>query len=100
MSNEFAVDDLYTTGWLPLDTSGCARDSQGRWYPTRSRISRECEDLGATIAVDEAQKFGCVTASWNVNDQSGRCIAGSADEALIHALAQARRAAGTVQLLA
>jgi len=100
MGNEFAVDDLYTTGWLPLDTSGCARDSQGRWYPTKSRIDRECEELGATISVDEAQKFGCVTASWNVSDQSGRCIAGSTDEALIHALGQARRAASQVQLIA
>ena len=99
MSNEFAVDDLYSTGWLPLDTSGCNRDSQGRWYPTKNRIDRECEEIGATIAVDEAQSFGCVTASWTMGDESGRCIAGSRDEALIHALAQARRSASQIHAL-
>lgn len=100
MSNEFAVDELYTTGWLPLDTSECGRDSQGRWYPLRGRVDRECRELGGRVKVEEAQGFGCVTASWDVGDSSGRCVAGSAEEALIHALAQVRRAASGVQLYA
>lgn len=99
MSNLFAVDDLYETGWLPLDTSGCGRDAQGRWYPLRGRIERECEELGARIGADGSARFGCVTATWDAAGESGRCIASSEEEALIHALAQVRRAISRVQLV-
>lgn len=95
MPNEFAVDVLYSTGWLPLDTSGCSKDVTGRWYPSRDRCERECRDLGAQMNATEPQGFGCVTVGWETDADSGRCIAGDIDEAMIHALAQVRRSCMT-----
>jgi len=91
MANEFAIDVLYSTGWLPLDTSGCSKDAAGRWYPSGARCQSECEECGATLSTAEPAGFGCVTVDWETDRGSGRCIAGDAEEALIHALAQVRR---------
>ena len=92
MTIEFAVDELYETGWAPLDTAGCNRDSQGRWLPSLDRVGQEIDRLGATLELEDSDGFGCCTASWDTGQESGRCIAGTRAEAAVHALAQARRA--------
>ena len=91
MTIEFAVDELYQTGWSPLDTAGCNRDSQGRWFPTLDRVQREVDQLGATLELEDSSGFGCSTATWTAGGESGRCIASTPAEAAVHALAQARR---------
>lgn len=91
MANEFAVDVLYGTGWLPLDTAGCMKDGSGRWYPSRERAERECRDLGAQVTLNEPAGYACVTADWKTDTDEGRAIAPEAGEAMMHALAQIRR---------
>lgn len=94
MSIDFALDELYATGWTALDTSGCERAGDGRWFPRAATVSREFKAAGFTLTVTHIQLFDCYRAEWN--DEHGRpagaVVGQSADEASVYALSQLRRA--------
>ena len=42
MGLDFAIDELFATGWSALDTTGCESEG-GRWVPSVDRVMREFE---------------------------------------------------------
>lgn len=98
MGLEFAVEQLYTTGWSALDTRGCARLDDGRAYPEPERVTQEFADAGLTLSIRHIQLFDCYRAEWR--DQSGGAngsvVGHSQAEAAVFALSQMRRALAAV----
>lgn len=94
MGLEFAIEELCSTGWSPLDTSGCEADAQGRWMPTLDRIRREFEAEGYTLEVRHVQLFDCYRAEWSdrAGQPAGGVVGQSDREAALFALATLRRA--------
>jgi hypothetical protein len=94
MGLDFAIDELYASGWSALDTAGCRYHSDGRPYPTADRVKREFESAGMTLSLRHVQLFNCVRAEWR--DRSGAVLGAvvgvSDDEAAVFALSQMRRA--------
>ncbi len=93
MGLDFAVDDLYTTGWSALDTSGCERAADGRWFPGLQRVHREFEEAGLTLTLRHVPHFDCYRAEWR--EASGRAagaVVGRTEaEAAVYAFARMRR---------
>src|SRR5690606_23372208 len=71
MGLDFAIDELYATGWLPLDTSGCKRAPDGRAYPSLERARREFAQQGFELTVRHVPAFGCYQAQWSGADEPG-----------------------------
>lgn len=94
MGLEFAVDELYGTGWTPLDTTECGRLGDGRAYPTRERVRREISGAGCAFELKHVQLFDCYRAEWSGEDGEaiGAVVGQTADEAAVYALSQFRRA--------
>jgi len=97
MGLDFAIDELMSTGWTALDTSGCQR-SGARPYPTVTRVAEEFRAAGLDFSVRRVQLFDCCRAEWH--DQSGQvagAVVGQTEaEAAVYALAQLRRQLATV----
>ncbi|MFM9956672.1 MAG: hypothetical protein ACKVZJ_01240 [Phycisphaerales bacterium] len=97
MGLDFAIDQLFGTGWSALDTSGCEYHG-GRCYPGLGRVLREFSAANADLSLRKVDLFDCYRAEWR--DASGRAlggIVGSTElEAAVYALAMFRRAAQTV----
>lgn len=95
MGLDFAIDELYATGWSALDSSGCSHHSDGRAYPTVERVRREFAAAGAELTISHAAKFNCYRAEWSVSDsgEAGSVVGHSEEEAAVFALAQMRRSA-------
>lgn len=93
MGLDFAIDELYSSGWAALDTAGCKPSGDGRWVPGIDRIRDELARLGLTLRTKHVQLFDCVRAEWL--DADGRVlgsVVGSTElEAGVYALAQVRR---------
>ena len=96
MGLDFAIDELYATGWAALDTAGCESEG-GRWIPTVERVMREFEGHGLTLSVRHVQLFDCFRAEWSdgAGVPAGSVVGQSEREASLYALAQLRRAATT-----
>ncbi len=94
MGLEFAIDELYGTGWSPLDSSGCVRLDNGRSYPTEGRVRQEFADAGCGFDVRHVQLFDCFRAEWKDEDGEplGAVVGQTAEEAAVYALSQFRRA--------
>lgn len=94
MSIEFALDELYATGWTALDTAGCERSGDGRWFPRSETVRREFEAAGFTLAVTHIQLFDCFRAQWadEQGNPAGEVVGQTAEEAAIYALSHLRRA--------
>jgi len=98
MGIHFAVDELYATGWNPLDSTGCAHTADGRLVPSVDRVRRECAGLGYTLELSHVQLFDCYRAAWSRAGEPGHegAVVGSSEhEAAVYALAQLRRAPAT-----
>lgn len=91
MGLDFAIDELYATGWLPLDTSGCKRAPDGRAYPSLERAQREFAQQGFELAVRHVPAFGCYQAEWSGADEPGAVVGHSEEEAVVYAFSQFRR---------
>lgn len=93
MGLDFAVDQLYATGWTALDTRDCERLEDARPYPTLDRVAREFEELGHTLHVTQIQLFHCYRASWvdSTGCEVGAVVGHTAEEAAVFALSQIRR---------
>lgn len=94
MGLDFAIDELYATGWTALDTSGCASHN-GRMYPTCERIGREFAEIGSTLTMRHIQLFDCYRAEWRDSSgaSEGAVVGRSEAEAAVYALSQLRRQA-------
>ncbi len=99
MGLDFAIDELYATGWTALDSAGCTHHSDGRSFPTVDRVKRECREAGYDLSIRHVQLFDCHRAEWR--DAQGRpagaVVGRSESEAAVYALSQLRRsvASGT-----
>ena len=93
MGLDFAIDELYATGWSALDTSGCEHHTDGRVYPAVARVAEEFRKAGFELTVRHVQLFDCHRAEWR--DGSGTAIGAvvghSEIEAAVYALSQVRR---------
>lgn len=93
MGIDFAIEELYATGWSALDSSGCERHDSGRWVPTVGRVRREFERAGHTLTISHAQLFDCYRAAWTdeQGEPAGSVVGATEHEAAIYALSQLRR---------
>jgi hypothetical protein len=89
-----ALDDLLSTGWSGLDSSGCSFDNTGRAYPTVQRIHQEFAAAGFDLVITHAPNFDCYRAEWHeagAASITGSTVSRSQEEAAVYALAQLRR---------
>ena len=94
MGLDFAIDELYATGWSGLDTSGCTAHTDGRSFPTTERIKREFAAAGYALTVEHAASYSCYRASWRSaadGQDSGAVVGHTEAEAVVFALAHLRR---------
>lgn len=93
MGLDFAIDELYKTGWSPSAGSSCERHRDGRAYPNVSRVAQEFNSAGYDLTVRHIQLFGCFRAEWHdeSGNASGAVVGTSEAEAAVYALAQLRR---------
>ncbi len=94
MGIDFALDQLNTTGWQTLDTTGCECTPDGRFYPGVDRVKREFTAAGFELSIRKVDLFDCHRAEWR--DRAGNAVGGvvgrEPEEAAVYALAQMRRA--------
>ena len=69
MGLDFAIDELYATGWASLDSAGCCHHADGRSYPEVSRIKELFAEAGFDLTLRHVQLFDCYRAEWR--DQGG-----------------------------
>ena len=97
MGLNFAIDELYATGWTALNTAGCEYDADGRAYPNLDRIAREFAEHGFEFTIRHVQIFDCHRAEWrDASGQDQQAIVGgvvgqSPIEAAVFALSRFRR---------
>jgi len=93
MGLEFAIDELYATGWSSLDTLGCEHHTDGRSFPTSTRVTNEFEAAGFAFSVRHIQLFDCFRAEWKEIDggETGAVVGQTESEAAVYALSQLRR---------
>jgi hypothetical protein len=93
MGLEFAVEDLYATGWSGLDTTGCLYTLDGRSYPGLERVRQEFASAGFDFTTRHMQPFNCYRAEWREAGagEAGSVVGRTEAEAAVYALAQMRR---------
>ena len=93
MGLDFAIDELYATGWTALDSTDCDYLADGRCFPRISRVLKEFAEAGFELSLRHVQLFDCYRAEWRGQDGSaGGAVVGKAEaEAAVYALAQLRR---------
>lgn len=93
MSFEFALDELYATGWSDLDSSGCSHHSDGRAFPRPDRVKQEFAAAGVDLSLEKVDAFKCYRAKWSETDTGTPVtVVGACDaEAAVFALARLRR---------
>lgn len=93
MGLNFAIDELYSTGWAALDSAGCEHHADGRAFPRVPRIAQEFSSAGFELAVRYIQLFDCHRAEWRdgSGQPCGAVVGQTEQEAAVYALAQMRR---------
>lgn len=93
MGIDFAIDELYATGWSPLDTGGCLYHTDARPYPSCARVEQEFSAAGCSFNIRRIQLFDCHRAEWAdaTGTPLGAVVGHSMDEAAVYALSQLRR---------
>lgn len=93
MGLNFAIDELYSTGWAALDSTGCEHHADGRAFPRVQRIAREFTSRQLELAVRYIQLFDCYRAEWrdSTGQPCGAVVGQTEQEAAVYALAQMRR---------
>jgi hypothetical protein len=93
MGLDFAIDELYASGWQALDSAGCKHHADGRVYPEVTRVRDEFGRAGYDLAIRHIQLFDCFRAEWR--DQGGAAagavVGRTEPEAAVYALSQMRR---------
>ncbi len=95
MGLDFAIDELYGTGWSDLDITGCEHTPAGRAYPGLRRIEREFEEAGKRLRLRFMPAFDCYRAEWTtaIGAAEGAVVGQTQEEAAVYALARLRRPA-------
>lgn len=95
MGLEFAIDELYASGWTGLDTAGCEHHADGRVFPTVDRVMREFAEAGHELSLRRIQLFDCYRAEWKdaQGQPAGAVVGHTESEAAVYALSQFRRRA-------
>ena len=92
MGLDFAIDELYATGWSTLDSAGCKHHA-GRAYPEIAAVRREFAGHGFDLTIHHIQLFDTYRAEWK--DGQGKAMGGvignSEAEVAVYALSQMRR---------
>ena len=94
MGIDFAIDELYATGWTATDPSTCQRHQDGRVYPRVDTVRVAFEEAGYELSVKHIQLFDCYRAEWrgpSGGGASGAVVGQTEDEASVYALSQLRR---------
>ena len=93
MGLDFAIDELYATGWAALDSSGCKHLADGRPYPDVSRVRDEFRRAGYELTLRHVQLFDCYRAEWrdDAGAAPGAVVGRTEAEAAVYALSQLRR---------
>ena len=93
MGLDFAIDELYATGWSGLDSSGCRHHADGRAYPGLDAVKAQFKDAGFELSLRHVQLFDCYRAEWRdaVGAPAGAVVGRSDAEAAVYALSQLRR---------
>jgi len=92
MGLEYAIDELYATGWNALDTAGCEHAPDGRLYPGVGRIKTEMAQAGFDLSIRFVDLFDCHRAEWkdSAGAPAGAVVGQSEAEAAVYALSQCR----------
>ncbi len=98
MGLNHALDELRATGWSDLDSAGCAYDTDGRAYPTVSRVRQEFAAAGFELDISRVDQYSCYRASWRDagGSDAGAVVGYTEAEAAVYALAQVRRTLAAV----
>lgn len=93
MGLDFAIDELYATGWTALDSSGCKHHQDGRAYPDLERVREQFRSAGFGLTLSHVQLFDCYRAEWRDSSgaAAGAVVGRSEAEAAVYALSQLRR---------
>lgn len=93
MGLDFAIEELYGSGWSTLDSTGCGCGPDGRLYPSVERARREFEGCGYALTIRRIELFDCFRAEWRLasGEAIGAVVGQSESEAAVYALAQWRR---------
>ena len=97
MGLDFAIEELYGSGWSALDSAGCDHHTDGRPYPRIKRVTDEMRQLGYELSIRHIQLFDCYRAAWTeIGGEGGGAVVGRSEaEAAVYALSQARRQMAT-----
>jgi hypothetical protein len=92
MGLDFAIDELYATGWTSLDSSEC-KHHEGRAYPGIDAVKGQFREAGFELALRHVQLFDCYRAEWRdgTGTPAGAVVGRSDAEAAVYALSQLRR---------
>jgi hypothetical protein len=93
MGLDFAIDELYASGWTALDTQGCLRHADGRSYPGLEKVRREFASAGLDLSIQHIQLFDTYRAEWRdrAGQARGGVIGNSELEVAVYALSRLRR---------
>lgn len=93
MGLDFAIDELYATGWNSLDSSGCRHHADGRAYPGLEAIKSQFQEAGFELTMRHVQLFDCYRAEWRDSRgaPAGAVVGRTDSEAAVYALSQLRR---------
>jgi hypothetical protein len=93
MGLDYALDELYASGWTNLDSSGCGHHADGRGYPKVDRVRDEFAASGLGFNLRRIDVFNCYRAEWA--DEGGQVLGAVVShnevEAAVFALARFRR---------
>ena len=69
MGIDFAIDELYATGWTATDPASSHKHQDGRPIPSLEDVHAAFTDAGFELSVRHIQLFDCYRAEWR--DTSG-----------------------------
>lgn len=95
MGLDFAIEELYASGWSTLDSTGCGCAPDGRLFPGLERIRQEFAAAGYDLTIRRIDLFDCFRAEWRLpsGQAVGAVVGREEPEAAVYALASMRRAA-------
>lgn len=93
MGLDFAIDELYATGWTALNSAACEHHSDGRAFPRVESVMAEFRAAGYELMLRHIQLFDCHRAEWRdaAGNACGAVVGHSRIEAAVYALSQLRR---------
>jgi hypothetical protein len=93
MGLDFAIDELYATGWTCLDSAASTHHTDGRAYPTLGTVREAFKAAGFDLTLRHVQLFDCYRAEWrdSSGNAAGAVVGRTEAEAAVYALSQLRR---------